>query len=95
MASNLKTYHYFLNVKIASLNVRGICDDIKRKLLFDKFKESDITIFCLQETKLDPKKEFDYLNEWTYGPSFFNSVRGGKCGTAILFNTKEIDIKNV
>ena len=89
---NFKTYNHFINVKIASFNCRGLNDNIKRNLLFDKFKQSDITLFCLQETKLDPKKEINYMTEWDKGPSFFNSV-GGKSGTAILFNTKEIVIK--
>ena len=90
---NHKIFQYFLNVKIATLNCRGLNDDIKRNLLFQKFRQSDITIFCLQETKLNPDKEFQYMNEWDKGPSFFNSVKGGKCGTAILFNTKNIIVK--
>ena len=94
MLHTTKTYQYFLNIKIASLNCRGLNDDIKRDLLFDKFKNSDITIFCLQETKLNPKNELKYSNEWNKGPSFFNSIKGGKSGTAILFNTKEIDVKS-
>ena len=73
MLHTTKTYQYFLNIKIASLNCRGLNDDIKRDLLFDKFKNSDITIFCLQETKLNPKNEFKYSNEWNKGPSFYNS----------------------
>ena len=50
-------------------------------------------IICLQETKLNPDKEMMYASEWTKGPGFFNCVRGGKSGTAILFNTWQIDIK--
>ena len=88
-----KIFHHFLNVKIASLNCRGLNNNVKRNLLFQKFKQSDITIFCLQETKLNPDQEISYMNEWESGPSFFNSVKGGKCGTAILFNTQEIDVK--
>ena len=90
---NHKIFRYFLNVKIASLNCRGLNDNIKRNLLFQKFRQSDTTIFCLQETKLNPDKEFQYINEWDKGPSFFNSVKGGKRGTAILFNTNSIIVK--
>ena len=68
---NHKIFRYFLNVKIATLNCRGLNDDIKRNLLFQKFRQSDITIFCLQETKLNLDKEFQYMNEWDKGPSFF------------------------
>ena len=82
----------FLNFKVLSFNCRGLNSYEKRSVLFEKFRKSDATIICLQETKLKPNKEFLYRNEWKSGPSFFNSMNGGKGGTAILFNTHEVKI---
>ena len=84
----------FVNLKIATLNCRGINDPSKRKLLFDDFEQSDFTIILLQETKLDPSQHFDICKEWSKGPLFLNSVFGKKCGTAVLFNTHQIKILN-
>ena len=89
----IRTQHSFTNIKVASFNCRGLNDKHKRTLVFEYFMNSVFTIICLQETKLKPEKEFSYVNEWKNGPAFFNSVPGGKSGTAILFNTKQIIIK--
>ena len=89
----IKTQHSFTNIKVASFNCRGLNDKNKRAIVFDYFMNSDLTIICLQETKLKPEKEFVYVNEWKNGPSFFNSVPGGKSGTAILLNTRQIIVK--
>ena len=92
MAVNIN--NTFVNLKIGSLNCRGLNDHNKRQLLFSKFKQSDCTIICLQETKLHPEDESTYVNEWDNGPSFFNSVSGGRSGTAILVNTRQANIKS-
>ena len=84
----------FVNFKIGSLNCRGLNDNVKRQAIFEQLGNSDLTILCLQETKLSPELEFRYQSEWVNGPSFFNSVKGGKSGTAILFNTRQVVVKN-
>ena len=84
----------FVNLKVGSLNCRSLNDRVKRLSIFDQIANSDLTVVCLQETKLSPEKEKYYCDEWDRGPSFFNSVKGGKCGTAILFNTRQVVIKN-
>ena len=89
----VKVQHSFTNIKIASFNCRGLNDQNKRSLVFEHFMNTDLTIICLQETKLKPEKEFLYTQEWKKGPAFFNSISGGKSGTAILFNTWQIEIK--
>ena len=43
---------------------------------------------------MKPENEFSYRNEWDKGPSFFNSIRGGKSGTAILFNTNQVNVSS-
>ena len=90
---SISSKRLFVNIKIASFNCRGINDELKRAFIFDMFRNSDISIICLQETKLKCEKEFLYKNEWGTTPAFFNSVRGGRSGTAILFNTNQVDIK--
>lgn len=85
--------HFFINLKVASLNCRGLNDDLKRHTIFENFKKSNCTIICLQETKLHPENEYQYLREWDVGPAIFNSVRGGRSGSAILFNTHQVVIK--
>ena len=60
MAVNIN--NTFVNLKIGSLNCRGLNDHNKRQLLFSKFKQSDCTIICLQETKLHPEDESTYVN---------------------------------
>ena len=89
----IKIHQNFTNIKVATFNCRGLNDTPKRVAIFDYFMNSDVTIICLQETKLSPEKEMNYVREWTKGPSFFNSVHGGKSGTAILFNTMQIEVK--
>ena len=84
----------FVNLKIASLNCRGINDSAKRKLLFDFLEQSSFTIIFLQETKLDPSQHIEISKEWTKGPIFLNSIFGKKCGTAILFNTLQMKVLN-
>ena len=85
----------FVNLKIGSLNCRGLNDRLKRMAIFDQIRNSDLTIVMLQETKLCPENEMRYQSEWDKGPSFFNSIKGGKSGTAILFNTKQVEIQNM
>ena len=72
----VKIQHSFTNIKIASFNCKGLNDKRKRTSIFDYFMKSDITIVCLQETKLNPSKEFSCVSEWKKGPAFFNSVPG-------------------
>ena len=83
-----------VNFKVGSLNCRGINDVSKRKILFDEFEESNLTVILLQETKLDPSQHLEISNEWTKGPILLNSVFGKKAGTAILFNTLQVKVLN-
>ena len=81
-----------INISVSSLNVRGINDPVKRRLLFNSFEKSKTTIFLLQETKLDPSQHLEVSNEWKNGPIFLNSVFGKKSGTIVLFNTFQVKI---
>ena len=77
-------------LKVGSLNCRGINDYYKRMSLFEYLKNTDLSIIFLQETKLKPENEYDYVNEWHNKRCFFNSCPGVKSGTAILLNDNSI-----
>ena len=83
-----------VNLSLASLNCRGLNDVEKRNFLFTKLKDLECSIIFLQETKLHPQNEMNYINEWHNGNVIFNSVDGGKSGTAILFNSEDVVIDN-
>ena len=79
-------------LKVGSLNCQGLNDYYKRMTLFDSFKRSDVSILFLQETKLKPELEYEYVREWDIGESIFNSTVGSKSGTAILINNPAIKL---
>ena len=79
-------------IKVASLNCQGLNEYYKRMALFDYLKCSDLAVIFLQETKLKPENERKYMNEWHNGKCIFNSVVGGKSGTAILINHRGVEI---
>ena len=84
----------FINLQIASLNCNGLIDSAKRKTLFEWFEKSRFQIFLLQETHFAPEQHLQIVREWKQGPIFLNSMGGGKCGTAILFNSFQFKILN-
>ena len=79
-------------LKIGSFNCQGLNEYYKRIALFDFFKSTDLSIIFLQETKLKPENEWDYVREWHNNRCIFNSCPGGKSGTAILFNSNSIHV---
>ena len=83
----------FKKLKVGSFNCQGLNDFYKRKAIFNFFKESDLAIICLQETKLHREFESQYVKEWHNHNCIFNSTSGGgKGGTAILINFDYIHI---
>jgi len=71
-------------LRVGTLNCQGLNDYYKRMAVFDMLQNSDLSIIFIQETKLKPDYHYKYSMEWTGGESIFNSVLGGKSGTAIL-----------
>ena len=84
----------FCNIRVGSLNCRGICDRPKRRELFTFFRESKLTFIFLQETKFCPFKHEEYVKDWHNPYIFLNSIRGGKCGVGILINTHSVKVLN-
>ena len=58
------------NLKVISLNVRGIRNQNKRRANFCYLKQQKATIFCLQETYSQPDDEKIWSAEWR-GEIFF------------------------
>ena len=79
-------------LKVGTLNCQGLNEYYTRMTLFHSLKESDLDIIFLQETKLKPELEYKYVKEWHNGSCIFNSMIGGKSGTAILVNSPAIKI---
>ena len=77
-------------LRIGSLNCQGLNGYYTRIALFDYLKNTNLSIIFLQETKLKPENELDYIREWHNHKCIFNSRTGGKSGTAILFNLDSI-----
>jgi exonuclease III len=74
------------NLKIISLNCRGLNNSHKRKLLFERFNIYNYDIVLLQET-FQREGETIWGRDWK-GRSFWCKSRDGFKGTAILFKNK-------
>ena len=68
---------------IASLNVRGLQDNNKRKRIFQTFRNSKFDIILLQETHSTDEDIVLWKNNWM-GPAFFSSFNRTKSGVGIL-----------
>ena len=84
----------FTNLKIGTINCRGLNDHAKRTAIFEVLKNSKLSIIFLQETKLNPFKHSKIEHEWHNKNILLNSIPGGKSGTAILFNSPNIQCFN-
>lgn len=71
-----------------SLNVRGLNNRVKRKTIFQWFKEQHSGITFLQETHSTDKDEKRWKAEWG-NEIIFSHGTGSRCGVALL-----IDLKN-
>ena len=77
-----------INLNVGSLNCRGSNNIEKRTLLFNNLQNSQLTIICLQETKLSPLDSNKIKTKWHNQKILINSVPGGRSGTIIMFNSQ-------
>ena len=83
------------NLRIATLNVRGLCDYGKRRQIFYMLHKHKFDIIYLQETHSESKDEKVWSSQWGSKIWFSNGTSSAK-GTAILIDRKlEITIHNV
>ena len=73
------------NLKVISLNVRGIRNPNKRRAIFCYLKQQKANIFCLQETYSQPDDEKIWSAEWG-GKIFFCHGTAHSKGVCILAN---------
>ena len=77
-------------IKVGSFNCQGINNYYTRMAIFDLLKKSELEIIFLQETKLKPEFENQYVKDWHNKNCIFNCAVGEKHGTAILINVDHI-----
>ena len=71
-------------MRVASVNVRGLKNNLKRQTIFHKLKSTRFDVIFLQETHTTLQEESLYTSEWS-GLSFWNSYSSNESGTAVLF----------
>ena len=72
-----------LKVKLYSLNVRGLGDNLKRRCVFDWLRNTEFEMFFLQETHSTVECEKIWSNEWGY-KVFFSHGKSNSAGVCIL-----------
>ena len=75
------------NVKIVSLNTRGMGDCVKRRRVYRYLKRNNADIALLQETHCEKSKEHIWTNEWGNKCLYSNGSSTSR-GVAILFRKR-------
>ena len=75
------------NIRIATLNARGLGETVKRRRVFRYMKAKKIDVILLQETHCVQKKEFIWSNEWGNKCLYSNGSSNAR-GVAILLSKK-------
>ena len=79
-------------IRVKSLNCQGLNNYYTRMATFDMLRVTNLELIFLQETKLKPEYQNQYVNEWHNHNCIFNCTVGEKHGTAILINVDYITI---
>ena len=79
------------NVKIGSMNVRGLAEKTKRQDVFNWLKQKKYSILCLQDVHVGQKNRNAFIKDWG-GEVLLSSVSTESRGVAVLFN-KTLDYK--
>ena len=83
------------NLKICSLNVRGLNNDMKHRWVVHYLKKYQPDLCLLQETYVSgTKKENLWASEWGNRCIFSNGT-SNKCGVAILLTKKTINVIDI
>ena len=85
MANILKIFSGKMDLKIGSINVRGIGDKVKRREIFNWLRSKSMSIYFIQEAHCTKDSINDWRPEWGY-QVFFSCASSKKAGVAILFN---------
>ena len=74
-----------MDLKIASLNVRGIGNNTKRREVFNWLRSKKFSIYMLQEVHCSENTADLWACEWGY-KTLFGCCSSNKAGVSILFN---------
>jgi exonuclease III len=88
----VNTMHWLLDWKLLNWNVRGLNDKDKRLLVYNKIKESQCAVICLQETKC---QDFDHSFIRNFCPKRFDRFvlspsDGASGGLIVLWNSSSL-----
>ena len=72
-------------ITIASLNVRGLADKLKRMDVFKWLRDKKYNLYCLQDCHFSEENDFIYRSEWGY-KCVISSHTTVSRGVVILFN---------
>lgn len=75
------------NLKIGTLNCRGLNQPIKTKRMVSYLKQNNLNIICIQETHLKVGKILQQASK-LYPEQFLSSGTSKSRGTAILISEK-------
>ena len=79
------------NVKICSMNVRGLGNEEKRRDVFNWLKKKNHAIYCLQDIHVGDKNKTAFCKDWG-SEVILSAVSTESRGVAILFN-ENLDYK--
>ena len=79
---------------ILSLNVRGIRDQVKRRIIFQYLKDQNSKIYFLQETYSQPEDEIIWKNEWG-GEIYFSLTEPSIVKVFEFFYTLRYKIRSI
>ena len=74
-----------MDLKICSLNVRGLGERLKRRETFNWLRAKKFSIYLLQETHCSENTTATWSSEWGY-KTLFSCCTGASGGVAIFFN---------
>ena len=74
-----------MDLKICSLNVRGLRERLKRRETFNWLRAKKFSIYLLQETHYSENTTATWSSEWGY-KTFFSCCTSASEGVAIFFN---------
>ncbi len=81
---------------VLTLNVRGMRDPVKRRVVYDFVASLHVEICCLQEVHLRDEGDVGkFSGEWTKGDSVWSVGGVHSTGVGIVFGVKEIRVEEV
>jgi exonuclease III len=84
-----------VNLRVGSLNVKGLANDKKRKEIVHWLHGKNMNIYFLQETHSSNENVNFFQNDWE-GRCLFSNKNTASAGVMILFNTNcEYKLENV